>query len=349
MNAREPYDFVPHPKGRRLDRRSPHGHHVLKGESGVLWCELEALSPLLVMGSNHRAGSGRHEVGRFDEDADFRPIIPGTSLKGMIRSVFEVLVPSCVALQGWNTEHLVPREIGQCKNRNQLCPACRTFGTLTNPPHKGCVNIGQARTVDQVRPKEEVQLIPMFGPNPKFNSSPNPMYGTDADSGGRKFYYHQRDIQTAENENDREYGPWVAPLPGRTGETPGATFRFKVAYENLEPYNLQGLVASLVLADKAPLGDSSVRVRHKLGYGKPAGLGSAGIRIQRAVRYAEDRYTSFERGEDVLEGEALRTWVASCQDRVFKKPTPEVQKLIEILQYPPLPETTFAYGEGLIA
>lgn len=348
MTTHEPYAFVPHPKHTTPQRKAPLGHDTLQGASGELWCELEALSPLLVMGSEHRAGSNRHEVGRFDETTDFRAIIPGTSLKGMVRSVFEVLVPSCVALQGRNTGHLVPRSFYNCSKRDQLCPACRAFGALTNPPHKGCIHIGQAEAVDAVNAMPDVQLVPLFGPNPKFRDGVNPMYGTDAKSGGRKFYFHQAQLVTAEDENDREYGPYVAPFPGRgdNGEQ-GATFSFKVTYENLEPAALKGLVASLVLADAAPLGGRTVKVRHKLGYGKPVGLGSAEIRITRAVQYSGARYESFSGGKEVLEGEALDQWLVSCREAIFSSPSPPVQRLIEIAQYPPIEDVEFAYGEGL--
>lgn len=55
--------------------------------SGILHCSLKALTPLLV-GSKH--SGGLKEPRRFFE-IDGKPVIPGTSLKGMIRSVVETL------------------------------------------------------------------------------------------------------------------------------------------------------------------------------------------------------------------------------------------------------------------
>ena len=60
----------------------PHYHHTSSGLSGRLWCELEALTPLII-GDGH----GQFVLHQHNQ----RPYIPATSLKGAMRSLAEVV------------------------------------------------------------------------------------------------------------------------------------------------------------------------------------------------------------------------------------------------------------------
>ena len=60
----------------------PHYHHTSSGLSGRLWCELEALTPLII-------GDGHGQFVRHQHNQ--RPYIPATSLKGAMRSLAEVV------------------------------------------------------------------------------------------------------------------------------------------------------------------------------------------------------------------------------------------------------------------
>lgn len=333
-----PYGFARYPNSSPR-KRSPQGHDTFEGKSGLIECELEALSPFLVMDSEKRADSDSGEVGKFMRSDANGPVIPGTSLKGMIRSIFEVLVPSCVGLHDWSTDDLVPRRFETCDHRSSLCPACRTFGYMGrgrgSKVHRGNVNIGEARAAGRPPQSRRVQIIGQFNPNPDESDR---YWNDDRSPKGRKFYYHQHELNKATTQKEKKWGKRLDPL------APGATFQFTVGFQNLEPKCLDALVAALALADEAPLSEGgTTAVRHKLGYGKAAGLGSVEIQVQ-SVRLDPDpetRYRTF--GASPEEPPDTVRWVQKRREEFFDDPTPTVQDLIEILRYPVPEDRTYGY------
>jgi len=340
---KRPFDFVPIPYGTSVDRKRPTGHHIFKGESGRIECRLEALSPFLVMDSHNRAGSSSSEVGTFMTGQEGGYLIPGSSLKGMIRSVFEVLLPSCVSMI--DSGHMIEQPFKPCTDYERLCPACRTFGFMQRGRsnarvHRGSVNVGEARTTGEVERLGNLQLIPMFGPNPGSDHYQESSSKGGRRAKGRKFYFHQSEVQTATTGNERDRGPYVAPL------APGAEFEFTVTYQNLSERELAALLASIELTrDAASAGDSAHQVHHKLGYGKPAGLGSVALQIERVRTELEPeaRYTQFDASPQSLDDEALRSWVEEKKALFFESPSEPVEKLFEILRYPAPEDVTYTY------
>ncbi len=137
----KPYDWVPFPK-EKPHRREPTS--FLRFEDG-------RLTGRLVLGIKLESrylyvGSGQLEARKVkvdDEEVQVpvwcfarsrgKPIIPGTSLKGSIRSILEALSNSCVGIRhrGDDRKHIPPSH-QPCRYENPkspLCPACRIFGT----------------------------------------------------------------------------------------------------------------------------------------------------------------------------------------------------------------------------
>lgn len=111
---------------------------------------------------------------------------------------------------------------------------------------------------------------------------------------GRKYYRHQPDaakgrIYEAENNNtiDRERGTRVRFLSRE-----GSTFRFTLRFDSLRSWELGALLAALEpkrLAEHPSLSlFNGVSYAHKLGYGKPLGLGSVRLDIDAARWYCRD-------------------------------------------------------------
>ena len=338
---REPFDFVRYPDGNAIDYDAATGHDRFRGRSGHLECELTALSPFLVMDSHERAGSNQMNTGKFMRNRSGY-IIPGTSLKGMVRSLFEVLYPSCTQTTGRGSR--VPNAFKPCRSRSKMCPACRVFGFLSGGTvHKGQVNLGTAhanKDEEGKNPRADTarQLIPLFTPDPT-----EPKYNEGGRAKGYKFYYHQPKVQRAMSSNDEKFGNWVAPLPA------GTTFSFTVTFENLTDKELNALVAALVLTDAAtdPETGDTVAVRPKLGYGKPAGLGSVAIRLTKVEiqQNARQAYRSFDRSPMVMTEDSgeLSEWVSKRQQLFFGAPNRTVKDLIRILRYPPREDVKFKY------
>jgi len=100
-----PYNFVryldqPRPQGHVLGDCPPPPHDRYIGLTGRIVCELTAVTPLFVSDSHAVQGKpGEHRTFRFfqveNEDGKLEPALPATSLRGMVRSVFEAATNSC--------------------------------------------------------------------------------------------------------------------------------------------------------------------------------------------------------------------------------------------------------------
>lgn len=104
-----------------LERRRLHGRVHLS---------LEVLTPLHV-------GSGLLEIQRVPGEklvammpvgGDSRVVIPGSSLKGAVRSLVEAISDSCFPVAHRDLRPHVPPSLNRCTDVEFLCPACRIFG-----------------------------------------------------------------------------------------------------------------------------------------------------------------------------------------------------------------------------
>jgi len=112
---------------------------------------------------------------------------------------------------------------------------------------------------------------------------------------GRKFYFHQPSgIQTV--AQGTQFNQHIQPVDV------GSEFKFSVQFTNLEDVELQTLLYAIVLEPN---------MRHKLGYGKPAGLGSVrfGITKLTLIDYAS-RYTTNQKA-NVYAGNKLTTYLST--------------------------------------
>lgn len=56
--------------------------------------------------------------------------IPGSSLKGVVRSIYEAITNSTLAVVTRKYENKMPRNRLPCRSKDKLCPASRVFGAL---------------------------------------------------------------------------------------------------------------------------------------------------------------------------------------------------------------------------
>ena len=82
-----------------LGRCAPPPHDRYVGLTGRITCLLEAKTPLFISDAHgiwqEEVNGKSHRHYRFFQDPDGTPAIPGTSLRGMLRSVFEAATNSC--------------------------------------------------------------------------------------------------------------------------------------------------------------------------------------------------------------------------------------------------------------
>ncbi|MDZ7339616.1 MAG: RAMP superfamily CRISPR-associated protein [candidate division KSB1 bacterium] len=302
-----PYGFVR--LGPAAQREGAIRHDQFKGLSGCLHCRLTALTHLFIPKTQETA-RGKHQELSLLRSADGRPMLPGSSLKGVIRSVAEALSGSCLTLplgKGGEIEYRgrppdsyrIPRGFEHCRDADRLCPACRIFGSLSgDSAFLGKVSLNDAIAVEAFQ-VETMTIEALMEPKPRHRA----WYDDPQQRGylrGRKFYYH------------RPLGPRRTAVKGEYNKTieavgPGAVFEFGLDYTNLNEAELALLVFALTLEPG---------MAHKVGMGKPVGLGSTRIEIigwEQIDRQA--RYRQLGGGVTILEADALSGEIARWQDK----------------------------------
>jgi hypothetical protein len=329
-----PYRWVPVSK-EEVTRDNPLYRHRFQGLSGRLDCTLEALTPFLIgssKGDGHFIRSGRTN----------QPFIPGTSLKGLIRSLAELVGNACIPFpNGYaDPKHKLPKASAGQGVDWRLDVAARMFGYLDG----GKVFSGLVRFTDgQLVGKEAAPLsFKVAGGSPDPNH--RPFYPSDC--AARKFYHHlpNTDQLTAPHPGIKESQKrTVYPL------RPRVQFTFGVHFENLREEELALLLYCLVLEENVSVtlskealepdaqGPVTLRgpLRHKFGGCKPQGGGSVKISINKMTLCASmaDRYRGQAAACRVLEGEELHTEVSRRIEPIIKRTDDTMRHLRAMLIY----------------
>jgi hypothetical protein len=244
--APKPYDFVEIEPLNRGDRGHPRGHERYhEGTvSGRLEATLVVATPLHVSSGRIRMRKGQNpplvrELTRVND----RPCIPASTLKGVVRSVVEAITRSCVRITRAHNDQL-PSGTGPCRDKENLCLACRMFGALGFEGHirfdDAVMEPGQGRL-------GTVRMPALYAPRNRTRA-----YFAGGGVKGRKFYKHGRTVTQAQT-------PVEVLLPE-------SQLEFLVRFENLTVGELGVLLTAMGLGNP-PLD-------LKLGGGKPACYGS---------------------------------------------------------------------------
>ena len=154
---------------------------------------------------------------------------------------------------------------------------------------------------------------------------------------GRKFYLHH---QVAPGQT-----PWRTASPGLNAEqknsvqpiAAGKTFAFSIQFDNLHPMELALLLYSLKPTDQ---------FRHKLGMGKPLGLGSISLTItEQAEVHRQQRYTL----AGLSQPRAVKPkWFPALRDTVALQVPPEIHQALRALgeQTPPTGQVRYPLAAG---
>jgi hypothetical protein len=268
QEAREqkPYAFIPLPD--HVEREKPAGHAGFKKGllSGVITGELVALTPMHVASGNiELTGSERIPLVKAHFRSGGNIAIPGSSLKGAVRSVVEAITYSCVRVQSSAARSRLPADLKPCEIRDirskdsKLCPACRIFGAMGYH--------GQVRFIDAVLIEGRIGTIlspSLFSPR----AYARIYYNRDGQVKGRKFYLHGK--------------PAKGNVPLEACDVK-SRFCLHAEFVNLTEAELGVLVTAL--------GQGSSKFPLKLGGAKPACCGSvelsiASVNTQDAIRDA---------------------------------------------------------------
>ena len=301
--APKPFAFMPLPN--RVNRQRPTGHDLYNAEctTGQIQGTIEALSPIHI-------GSGIIDLGQDVEliktavRTSGNVVIPGSSLKGAIRSVVEAISESCVCKVSGRIRRAVPRDFAECRQKERLCVACRMFGAMG---FQGNVAVQDA---PQIEGEIVTKLVPEL-------YAPGRYQHGMRDIPGRKFYMHGQ----------------VA-----SGETPveacevGSKFRFVVQIDNLRQAEWGLLFTALGHHPNHPF-------KIKIGGAKPVCFGSIDFQLERIQIEAQtrDQYLDWDvKPESAKTGEQLETWKHECitqaTDSLIKQNL--LTDLAHILRYP---------------
>jgi len=246
----KPFDFVPFPAN--LQRQSTKGHEIYDAKtfSGKLGYRLVALTPIHIASGTYALSPEETNVGESGIVRDCyrvndQPTIPGSSLKGVIRSVVEAVSASCITTTRVKIS-LLPggKKLTEGCKPERACPACSMFGRLDR---LGKISFSDA-LLEPGQNTEPYHLPSLYGPHPD-----SPVYlDKKGHYKGRKFYYHGRPAQDPRK-------PVIEVIPEK-GKLSGHIDFINLTMEEM------GLLFFALGLDKT--------FRLKLGGGKPVCLGS---------------------------------------------------------------------------
>lgn len=322
-----PYDFVRLSAG-GPERESVILHDRFAGLSGRIKCTLTGYTPIFIPRPRPESASQGHERLAMNRNRAGAPMLPGTSLKGVIRNVAEAASASCFTLpdrlvyERSTVRYALPNaKYQRCPDdQGRLCPACRLFGVL----NRGEVFSGNVTVHDGVARDgyslKSFTLAVLGAPKPRHTAfyAQQPV-GKALIVAGRKFYFH------------RPQGPLERRLQDGQNKTveavmPGAVFDFELEYSNLHAADLNLLLFALALWDDTC---------HKIGMGKPVGLGSAKLRIAEVTTLNRSaRYQTLNGGwGEAMSDAGLVAWVDASVAPFRSSTAPNLQDLHRILRW----------------
>lgn len=244
------YRFVPLPEGNVPTTRPP-GHHRYRADSftGMVSATLTAVTPLHVAsGQIEPRDNPRIPLVKAHFRSNGKLAIPGTSLKGCVRSIAEAISHAYIQVTRSREidrrRYLPPRQ-----NRPERLDAVqRIFGAFG---YQGALSFADAPLSGD---ETAFYLAPqLFAPRTQYTQA----YFDGGRPKGRKFYFHGDLIR---GDSPLE----VCPV--------GSRFALTLQFSDLTPAELGLVLAAMGQSDRP-----AERFRLKLGGGKPAGLGSVEI------------------------------------------------------------------------
>lgn len=347
-----PYDFVRIDWDKPPERHKPNWHHRLFNQegaplySGQLELTIYLETPCFIADPNTRSDDPKRP-GTFYRNAHGRYTIPGSSLKGLLRSLAETLGNGCLTLfDGEYESHRVhyrdklPASFQHCTNINELCITCRTFGAWNrNTIFLGKINISDAQAdPDKVYEYKPIYTKPLMTPHPHHDS-----FYLDQERqhiAGRKFFFHHSpDLEplTASGFSYMGGKPsnrYIRPLDRET------QFHFRIDFTNLESDEFAALLLATTLEED---------MRHKIGYGKPLGLGSIQIMPTKLtiIDYASRYSGQGNNGKTVYNDNDAWSAIYDYTNAFIQ--TPRVQTTLDDLRYiwawPPDKTVSYAYPD----
>lgn len=196
--------------------------------------------------------------------------------------------------------------IKSCDSVENACAACKLFGFIGEHSRASHVRFTDAVCTDE-NCFDKSYILPILS-NPRLSSfefyldgNGSKAFGPDSEGvtlAGRKFYWH--DLKKKITADD----PFAAQKPEMASKMelvkPGSKFEFSVFFDRITDEQLKKLVFALELGDNR----EGSPICHKIGHGKPIGLGSAKIVVNRIVKrsYENGTYAINNVTDEIISG-----------------------------------------------
>ncbi|WP_298820655.1 RAMP superfamily CRISPR-associated protein [Chloroflexus sp.] len=295
----KPYAFVPLTETSCDTRVAGHHRYQRDTLSGTLTATIVALSPVHVASGliEHKPGKAQYPLFKAHFRTNGILAIPGTSLKGCIRSIVEAITNSGVLL----TKASIDKKYKPCQSQQsgqiKLDSAQHIFGALG---YQGLVNFADAPLINGNA--EIVTSLPLFAPRPAARH----IYFDNNKPRGRKFYLHG---QLAKGN---------LPL-----EACSINSQFQLRMDFI---NLTGAQLGVILV---AMGLGKLSFCPKLGGGKPVCLGT--IKIREPVINYDNPYARYTGNHQPASGPDHAELIREAQGLIIEH---QVQKLANILRCP---------------
>ncbi|MFB2974753.1 RAMP superfamily CRISPR-associated protein [Microseira sp. BLCC-F43] len=241
-------------------------------------------------------------------------IIPGSSLKGVVRSVYEAITNSTLAVITPRYKNDIPPERLPCRDKQRLCPASRVFGAMD---WQGLIHFTDARCKSA---GFRAGFIPSLY-RPRSEAKHN--YFKQGKVAGRKFYYHT--IKAVDKGQQQGF-----PIQQAVKEF---VFTTRLHYRNLTQAELGTLL--IVLGQDQP----KYPIALKVGGGKPIGMGTMTVEITLLEQppNLRERYLSYESKPTQLAGNQLQQMMQKAIAEAHRQQlvqSQQLQELAAVLKYP---------------
>lgn len=325
----KPYEFVPLVEQCKTEKYS--GHHIMGKNTyaGRLRLKIKTESPVHIGGKQQD----------YDENGNViynqmrrngKMIIPGSSLKGAVRSIAEAVSYSCAVKLPHSIlepKKLLPsgNQIAcYMKKKNELCITCSMFGMMSKPlSYKGKVNFGEFVLQNDSKLYEKLPLLETpFKDYPEkhdvfgYSSKKKSTYGNErlyycraCESGNcqdcsKKEYFEKATLAGPKREMRFRGRKFYNPDYGIQQEikktslyefiAPQSTLEGDIIFQNLSEEECMLLAYSLGIGRQFTL---------KLGYGKPLGYGKVKIDLA-GVESISSRYPE----EKAISADLVQRW-----------------------------------------
>ncbi len=313
----KPYELIPFPK-QKPTLKHPVGHDQYKRDHyhGSIFLTLKVKTAVHVSTGIVALGTDVKSkvplIKTMTQGAEQRLTIAGSSLKGVVRSIYETITNSTLGAVTGRYKEKIPPDRRPCSKKTELCPASLVFGALD---WQGLIQFQDAIA-------EKAESVTGFMPS-LYRPRPDEYAGylQNNRAVGRKFYYHA--VKAVDG------GQQGIPV-----QQAGTEYMFttEMQFKNLSEAELGAFLVALGQ-------DEQHSFALKVGGGKPIGMGTMAVEIAsiEVFQNLRDRYQQYKLYPNQLTGQPLQAFIqktiaAAYRHRLIE--LSQLKQLSEILKFP---------------